>query len=568
MLNVNIYGIFFFFFFVDTMNMLLTCLLFGLTEALVINENVVFHKENEVSITRSKWLFTFVIDLNPYENFLLSLALDTEKAAIVARNLIQIYDKPRREGFLNSFCGLQKQIKDLQVDRQQLINSYVEINSIKSRSKRSLIPIIGKALHFLFGTLTSADLSKIRRNIKTLANNQKDMLHVLEDSISILNTSRIQISENRQTINNLSISINSINERIENATKILQKEYIELEQFVQMYLQLDLVIEETKRTVSNAQMYMEHLQLQLNMLSLGHLSPSVITPKNLKHLLIDMSSKLPHHLTLPDDPDEGLWKYYQSLTCTTILDKSMFLVVVNLPLIDRDHKFEIYQIINSPLPYHDPKLDAEQQPKFSARYKLESMALAINPEKTNYMILDQVELAHCSTPLLDYCKVKSSSFPVNLSKLCIVALFMKNKENVGKYCKTEVTLNSLLPKATYVFDGIWVIATQTELTFSIVCSDYTKIDKVKPPMSVMSLEMGCSASNDYVTLMPYYHKESTYVTTDIYSELLRLNNKTEFKIWDPFTYKLPNFASIEVPKELQALEKIPMGHLIDRLHNT
>ena len=185
------------FFFVDTMNMLLTCLLFGLTEALVINENVVFHKENEVSITRSKWLFTFVIDLNPYENFLLSLALDIEKAAIVAKNLIQIYDKPRCEGFLNSFYGLQKQIKDLQVDRQQLINSYVEINSIKSRSKRSLIPIIGKALHFLFGTLTSADLSKIRRNIKTLANNQKDILHVLEDSISILNTSRIQISENR-----------------------------------------------------------------------------------------------------------------------------------------------------------------------------------------------------------------------------------------------------------------------------------------------------------------------------------------------------------------------------------
>ena len=335
-----------------------------------------------------------------------------------------------------------------------------------------------------------------------------------------------------------------------------------------MYLQLDLVIEETKRTVSNAQMYMEHLQLQLNMLSLGHLSPLVITPKNLKHLLIDMSSKLSHHLTLPDDPDEGLWKYYQSLTCTTILDKGMFLVVVNLPLIDRDHKFEIYQIINSPLPYHDPKLDTEQQPKFSVRYKLESMALAINPEKTNYMILDQVELAHCSTPLLDYCNVKSSLFPVNLNKLCIVALFMKNKENVGKYCKTEVTPNSLLPKATYVFDGIWVIATQTELTFSIICSDYTKIDKVRPPMTVMSLEMGCSASNDYVTLMPYYHKESTYVITDIYSELLRLNNKTEFKIWDPFTYKLPNFTSIEVPKELQTLEKIPMGHLIDRSHNT
>ena len=50
-----------------TMNLLITCFLLGLMEALVTNENVVFHKENEVAITGSKWLFTFVIDLNPYK---------------------------------------------------------------------------------------------------------------------------------------------------------------------------------------------------------------------------------------------------------------------------------------------------------------------------------------------------------------------------------------------------------------------------------------------------------------------------------------------------------------------
>ena len=77
------------------MNLLITCFLLGLTEALVVNENVVFHKENEVAITRSKWLYTLVIDLNPYENFLTRLAVDVENAAIVARNLVQLYDTPR-----------------------------------------------------------------------------------------------------------------------------------------------------------------------------------------------------------------------------------------------------------------------------------------------------------------------------------------------------------------------------------------------------------------------------------------------------------------------------------------
>ena len=57
---------------------------------------------------------------------------------------------------------------------------------------------------------------------------------------------------------------------------------MQLEEFVQLYLQLDLIIEEAKRTVNNAQMYIKHLQLQMNMPSLGHLSPSVINAQILK----------------------------------------------------------------------------------------------------------------------------------------------------------------------------------------------------------------------------------------------------------------------------------------------
>ena len=244
----------------------------------------------------------------------------------------------------------------------------------------------------------------------------------------------------------------------------------------------------------------------------------------------------------------------------------MFLVVVLVPLLNRDNKFEINNVINSQLPFYDKNLTVSLQPNFVAKYKLETSALAINPERTKYIILEADELVHCSTQLLEYCNVKSSFFPVNLSKLCIVALFMKNKDNVKAYCQTEVIPNSLLPKATYVFDGIWIFAMQAELSFSIVCKNYTKVMLSKPPVSVLSLEMGCTASNDYVTLMPFYHKESTYVIWDIYSELLQLNNKSQTNLWNVFTSRLPNFTKIDIPEHLKALEKIPMGDLIETLH--
>ena len=76
---------------------------------------------------------------------------------------------------------------------------------------------------------------------------------------------------------------------------------------------------------------------------------------------------------------------------------------------------------------------------------------------------------------------------------------MNNKHNVKVYCQTEVIPNSLLPKATYVFDDIWIIAMQAELSFSMVYENYTKVMLPKPPISVLSLEMGCSPSNDYMT---------------------------------------------------------------------
>ena len=194
-----------------------------------------------------------------------------------------------------------------------------------------------------------------------------------------------------------------------------------------------------------------------------------------------------------------------------------------------------------------------------AKYKLETSALAINPERTKYIILEADKLVHCSTPLLEYCNVKSSVFTFNLGKLCVVALFMKNKGNVKAYCQTEVTPNSLLPKATYVFDGIWIIATQVELFFSILCKYYTKVLLSKTSISVLSLEMGCSASNDYMNLMPYYHKESIYILSDIYSELLQLNNKSQTNLWNVFTSRLPNFMKIDIPEHLKALEKNSFG---------
>ena len=41
-----------------------------LSSALVIRDNVIFHKTNEVSISRAKWLLSIVIDFDDFQHFM------------------------------------------------------------------------------------------------------------------------------------------------------------------------------------------------------------------------------------------------------------------------------------------------------------------------------------------------------------------------------------------------------------------------------------------------------------------------------------------------------------------
>ena len=98
----------------------------------------------------------------------------------------------------------------------------------RPRSKRSLIPIVGKALSFLFGTVSESDLASINRNIGNLAKNQKRISHVVSESLTLLNETRVHVIQNRQTINNIILSMSILGEQMRNLTMKLEQSIAEL----------------------------------------------------------------------------------------------------------------------------------------------------------------------------------------------------------------------------------------------------------------------------------------------------------------------------------------------------
>ncbi len=550
-------------------NLIILITLFDYSRGLIIQDNVVFEKISEVTTTRSRWLITFVIDMSPYEDFIKKLTIDVENSYSAANRMIRYYQAPRNQGFMNSFQVLRRELDDLKRTREALSLNFLEIRSL-NRNKRSVLPFVGRALGFLFGTVSESDMGDIRRNIERLEKNQIDISHIIDENMSILNVSRVQISENRQVINDLVQDVKLVDNKIQNVTRALERQITKLEHFIQLYLQLDLIVEELKQTTNKGMQYLQHLETQLNMLSLGHLSPSTITPNNLRKLLLDIKVRLPQYLKLPADPDNDLWDFYKFLTCTTALSQDKILVVISLPLLDFDSNYQIYKAHNFPLPVYDKNISHRNHPNLIAKFQLESDFLAINPERTKFMLLDYKDIQNCVAHKLGFCNLKNSIFPVHFNKYCIISLFTRNIQAVKSRCQTVVNPNTPLPLAKYLFDGFWVIASQKKETFSVICNhgrSNSKIIEVSPPLEVIKLNQSCSATSEYLSLLPYYHKETTFETTDQFAKLLRYRPNVGTQLWKPIIDKFPKLNKIKVPKELEHVKQINILDLKRKLHS-
>ncbi|CAC5412397.1 unnamed protein product [Mytilus coruscus] len=206
--------------------------LFGLTSQFIVKENVMFQKIKEISTTRSNWLITFVVDLDPFELFLNKIEQDLNKALFATQKVhtISMFYIPEKKHILATILSLQREVEGLNRTKDYLRSQFNYYKSLyydetaKFRTKRSLFPIIGKALSFLFGTVSDTDLSKIRRNIKTLAQSQEAIRHIVQDGLTILNTTQTHVSENRHKVNELIESVQDLGNRLKTFATDLEKQ--------------------------------------------------------------------------------------------------------------------------------------------------------------------------------------------------------------------------------------------------------------------------------------------------------------------------------------------------------
>ena len=383
--------------------------------------------------------------------------------------------------------------------------------------------------------------------------------------MTLLNDTREHVIPNRQAINNVISSVTRLQTQVQNVTQMIQSDIMELRVSSTAYFQINNFMAEIKRSVMAAKFYIDELQLKFGMLSLGHLSTSLIAPKRLQNILADIKGRLPPHLQLTHDPIKDIWTFYRYLTCTTVISTEHVLVIVSLPLVNVNHKYVIYKVHNLPFPIQSNESSDLSQNMIAYR-TLESSYIAVNIERSRYMILRYEDIQQCLTQSLKFCELRLPIYPINLSRLCIVSIFMNEKEGVDKHCQTIVRVNQLLPHSSYIADGFYAIATNKPIQLTQACKQLSASQiSVKAPLDIIQLKPSCSMTHRNLILPAYYYKESKYNLTEHINTWINNFKPSQIKIWEPLHKHYPNFSFEKLPSKLKDIKEIKIGDLINKL---
>ena len=132
---------------------LITFALIGYTSSLVVHENVVFHKTNEVSLNHARWLVTFIHDLRPFEIFIKKISKDLESSNEIMMTLTEWYRQHNFTAYHSTFKSLNDEIGLLNDTYKTVKDNFVDNQTLRldhETSKRSLLPIVGQKMSLLF----------------------------------------------------------------------------------------------------------------------------------------------------------------------------------------------------------------------------------------------------------------------------------------------------------------------------------------------------------------------------------------------------------------------------------
>ena len=460
----------------------------------------------------------------------------------------------------------------LNVTRNSLIDTFDNYKILQTRKTRSLMPFFGSLLNSLFGVSTDSQIKDVREAINNLGSNQDKIKHIVEKAITIVNHTEEQITENRKKLNEIISTTSTLVSDMELEQNYTRTAIHEIGYFIATYHRLSNIIEDLQETILRSDRYLNDLKTQLDMLSFNALTPSVIRPLQLRSMLRDIARLLPRNIYLPINPDKNLYKFYKTIKSTAAIQGNKIYTILDIPLLSLEDRMDIFQAHNLPIPYTNMFGENETIPidyghHMVAKYKLEADIFAIDKSKSRYVLLSKQEAIGCNTYGRGFCKLSSPVYYSNVSKFCVIVLFMMDVSKLQQYCNIIVEPNAILPNAKFIRNGMWIISTIIPINFNIQCHDGRDVKRTRtltivPPISELHLPAGCVATSGSIILPEFQEftsklKEKRAIVKTFFNE--------KHSVWKPMQNAIPDFNYKWNVSSLKNIEAIKVGELINKL---
>ena len=319
-------------------------------------------------------------------------------------HLTEVYDRESTQ--------LLSEVKALYQTLEEIESLVVGYNS---REKRAIIPIIGSLLSSLFGVSTHSDFNSLKKSIDSVRSSQEQVIHVVQESITLINSTHQQAAENREAIDQLisatgylSYSLKQMFDSFDALSKTVD--------LVQLMMRLNEIFDMMSLYLSKAHFELEHLTNQFLATSQHRMSFALIQPSQFQKVLVEISDSLPPYLTLPFGTHKtDILNYYDMLQPLIFTSGGMFYATVAIPIVATQSGYDLYKIVNLPVPQPDSAL--------SAKYDLNSDYFVISKNGVTYTLISNEEAILCKgSPI---CKLSAPAYKLDRSPSCASALYLK-----------------------------------------------------------------------------------------------------------------------------------------------
>ncbi len=372
----------------------------------------------------------------------------------------------------------------------------------------------------------------------------------IQKNMALINLTRVDVGYNHDMLHTLDMKLVAFNQTFTANIRSLQNITSGLISIAatQHYLSM------FQTSFAQIQQDVDAVYEYLTTVSTHKVTPTLIPPQELWQVLAKVKQDMAPYpwLELPADPIENVWEYYEMIRIQPIVLDEYLVVTLEVPLVDKSLKLDIYQAHN--LPVIHPQL------KKAFQYRLESTFIGLIKDKKFVTLLSEADMIWCTLSWTKNCKIETALYLTDSCKWCVYALLVNWADLIEENCKINI-ITQTTNLAINLQDCHWAISALVSDRLFIQCLTETHYIDIQPPLQIIELPDSCEAHSKEI-LIPAYTEQS--MTRELKPPKQRFLNLSEMHVdlMDLHLFQGPVFAKLsQIDLEAMSIELKPMENI-------